>query len=141
MLKFLDRFQPLGLLVLRLVLGVVMVAHGYPKVFGGLPKHVGLVASLGLPGWLGYFSAGAEFLGGILVMAGLLTRVASLFILIDMAVAVWKVHWSHGLKGPGGYEFPLSLAAIALALIFYSAGPLSLDWVFSRGGGKGGGKK
>lgn len=132
-MRYLDRLQPLGLLALRLVLGVIMVAHGYPKVFGGLHKHVELVTSLGLPGWWAYLSAGAEFFGGLLVIAGLFPRFFSLAIFIDMFVAIWKVHWKHGLQGNGGYEFPLSLAAIAFALIFLGAGPIALDSI--RGGG------
>ena len=73
-MRYLDRLQPLALLVLRVALGVVMVAHGYSKVFGGLSHHVQYVASLGLPGWWAYLSAAAEFLGGLLVLAGLFTR-------------------------------------------------------------------
>lgn len=129
---YLDRLHPLALLVLRVVLGAVMISHGYPKVFGGLHHHVQFVGSLGIPGWLAYFSAFAEFFGGILVIAGLITRIAALAILIDLLVAIAKVHWKHGLSGPGGYEFPLSLAAIAFALIFFGAGPIALDSI--RGG-------
>ena len=134
-LRFLDRLQPLGFLILRLVLGVIMVGHGYGKVFGGMHKHVELVASLGMPGWLAYLSAAAEFLGGILLIVGLVTRVAALAVCIDMAVAILKVHLHNGLLGQNGYQFPLALAAMAFAIIFAGAGPISLDWVFSGGGG------
>jgi putative oxidoreductase len=134
-LRFLDRLQPLGLLVLRLVLGAVMVGHGYGKVFGGLHKHVELVASLGMPGWLAYLSTAAEFLGGILLIVGLFTRVAALAVCIDMVVAILKVHLHNGLLGQNGYQFPLALAAIAFALIFSGPGPISLDWIFSGGAG------
>jgi putative oxidoreductase len=91
-LRLLDRLQPLALMVLRVVLGIVMIAHGYPKVFGGLQRHVHFVASLGLPGWLAYLSALAEFGGGILIIAGLLTRLSALAIFIDLSVVIWKVH-------------------------------------------------
>jgi uncharacterized membrane protein YphA (DoxX/SURF4 family) len=64
----------------------------------------------------------------------LLTRFASLAILIDMLVAIWKVHWKNGLLGDHGYQFPLSLAAIAFALIFFGPGPIALD-TLRRGGG------
>jgi uncharacterized membrane protein YphA (DoxX/SURF4 family) len=57
----------LALLALRVVLGVIMVGHGYPKIFGGLSRHVQTVSSIGLPGWMAYLSAGAEFVGGILL--------------------------------------------------------------------------
>lgn len=133
-MRFLDRLQPLALLVLRLVLGAVMIAHGSRKVFGGLHHHVQFVSSLGLPGWLAYLSALAEFGGGILLVIGLCTRCAALAVLIDLVVAIWKVHWKNGFTATGGYEFPLALSAIAFALIFFSAGPISLDGI--RGGGR-----
>src|SRR5207245_11488106 len=139
LVRYLDRLLPLALLVLRVVLGVVMIRHGYPKMFGGLSHHVQLVSGLGLPGWLAYLSAAAEFFGGIVVIAGLFTRIACLAILIDMGVAIWKVHWKNGLLGNGGYQFPLALAAIAFALIFFGAGPIALDSI-RRGGGFGGDK-
>ncbi|MBZ5705450.1 MAG: DoxX family protein [Acidobacteriia bacterium] len=135
-MRYLDRLQPLALLVLRVALGVVMVAHGYSKVFGGLSHYVQYVTSLGLPGWWAYLSAAAEFLGGLLVLAGLFTRVSALAICIDLGVAIWKAHWRNGLLGDKGYEFPLALAAIAFALIFFGAGPIALDSI-RRGGGGG----
>jgi putative oxidoreductase len=133
-LRYLDRLQPLALLALRLVLGAIMIGHGYPKVFGGLAHHVQAVSNLGLPGWLAYLSAAAEFLGGIAIILGLLTRLAALGITINMAVAVGKVHWKNGFLGNGGYQFPLALAAIAFALIFFGAGPIALDAIRRRGG-------
>ena len=133
-MRLLDRLQPLALLVLRVVLGAVMIAHGYPKVFGGLQRHVHMVSNLGLPGWLAYVSALAEFGGGILLVIGLFTRCAAFAVLIDLAVAIWKVHWKNGFTAQGGYEFPLALAAIAFALIFFGAGPISLDAI--RGGSR-----
>ena len=133
-MRVLDRLQPLALLVLRLSLGASMVGHGYLKLFHGLSQHVHMVASLGLPPWLGYVSALAEFLGGLALLAGIFTRPAALFVCVDLAVAIVKVHWHNGLFSPAGFEFPLALAAIAFALIFFGAGPISLDHVL-RGGG------
>lgn len=137
-MRYLDRLQPLALLVLRLVLGVVMIAHGYPKV-RGISHVVGMVSGMGLPGWLAYILAAVEFLGGFAIILGFFTRFASFAFLIDMSVAIWKVHWKNGLTKPGGVEFPMSLAAIAFALIFFGAGPIALDSI--RRGGGGGGKR
>ncbi|MFY9980160.1 MAG: DoxX family protein [Candidatus Sulfotelmatobacter sp.] len=134
-LRYLDRLQPLALLVMRLALGVVMVGHGYHKVFGGLHHHVQFVQSLGLPGWSAYLSAFAEFFGGLLVLIGLLTRAAAFAICVDMCVAIAKVHFHNGLMAEHGYEFPLALAAIAFALIFFGAGPIAFDHVRAPGGG------
>jgi putative oxidoreductase len=134
-LRYLDRLQPLALLVMRLALGAVMLAHGYHKVFGGLHHHAELVASLGLPAWTSYVSSFAEFLGGLLVLLGLFTRVAAFALLVDLTVAIVKVNFHKGLMGNGGYEFPLALAALAFALTFYGAGPMALDHVRAPGGG------
>ena len=135
-MRYLDRLQPLALVAVRLTLGAIMVVHGSHKVFGGLHHHAQMVAGLGLPGWLGYFSAFTEFLGGLLVLAGFFTRVAAFAVCIDLVVAIWKVHWHNGLTGDHGYEFPLAAATLAFVLIFFGAGPISLDHVV-RGGGTG----
>ncbi len=133
-MRYLDRLQPLALLALRLILGTIMIAHGYSKVFhGGFAAHAQHVANMGLPFWLGYLSSITEFFGGILLIAGLLTRCVSLAVMIDMFVAIWKVHWKNGMFGKGGFEFPLTLLTIAFALILFGAGPIALDAI--RGGG------
>ena len=133
-MRYLDRLQPLALLAVRLSLGAIMVTHGYPKVFGGLHHHAQFVASLGLPAWMAYLSAFAEFLGGLLVLVGFFTRAAALAICINLSVAIWKVHLHNGLTGNGGFELPLAVATLALALIFFGAGPIAMDHVL-RGGG------
>jgi putative oxidoreductase len=125
--------SPLALLVLRLTVGGIMVAHGWMKVHHGMQNFVQFVQSLGMPGWLAYASAWAEFGGGILVLIGLLARVASLFIVVDMLVAIFKVHLHNGLvsqPGKTGYEFPLALATIALAVALLGAGPIAVGWLF-----------
>ena len=139
-MRYLDRLQPLALLLMRLALGVIMLVHGSHKVFGGLHHHAQFVASLGLPAWTGYLSSFTEFLGGLLVIAGLFTRAAAFAICINMAVAIVKVHWHNGLSGDHGFEFPLSLAVLAFTLIFFGAGPISIDHIL-RGGGSASTKK
>jgi putative oxidoreductase len=136
-LDTLNRLQPFALLVMRLVLGAIMIAHGYHKVFGGFHHHMEMVGSLGLPYWMGYFSAGTEFFGGIGIVLGLFTRFFSLAIVIEMSVAIWKVHFKNGLMGNGGFEFPLALAAIAFALVCFDGGP----WGFNSGKNPGGSSK
>ncbi|HET7747772.1 MAG TPA: DoxX family protein [Terriglobales bacterium] len=133
-----DKLQPLGLLAMRIALGAVMIVHGYPKVTGihNVEKFFG---SIGLPWWSAYLSAGAEFFGGILIIIGLLTRFFGLAQLIDMIVAIAKVHWKHGLVGEGNYQLPLTLAALSLALIFFGGGPIALDAIIGRG--RGGSRK
>jgi putative oxidoreductase len=137
-LKFLDRLHPLALLALRLALGAIMIAHGAQKAFGGMSRFMGMLQNMGIPPVLGYLTLAAEFGGGILLVVGLLTRLAALSIVIDMSVAISRVHWKNGLLSAGGkvgYEFPLACGIIAFALIFLGAGPISLDGAFFRGGG------
>jgi len=128
-----QRLQPMALLVLRVVLAAIMVGHGYDKVFGGgMMNHYYRVQELGLPGFLAFPSAFAEFFGGVLVFLGLLTRYSAAAILVDMLVAIWKVHWKNGLLGEHGYQFTLALSAICFALICYGPGPLSLEFLRRR---------
>lgn len=134
-MKFLDRLHPLALLALRLALGAIMIAHGAQKAFGGMPRFMGMLQNMGIPPVMGYLTLAAEFGGGILLVLGLFTRVAALAFFIDMLVAISKVHFKNGLKGPGGYEFPMMCGVVAFALIFLGAGPISLDEAFFRGGG------
>jgi putative oxidoreductase len=135
--NWLNRFQSFGALILRLVLGIIMVRHGYDKIIpsGALYNFSHMVARLHLPMWLGYVSAFTEFFGGMLVIVGLLTRIAALMIAIDLATAILKIHIHGGLMGPNSFAFPLALFAIALMLVFTGCGWLGLDDFAGRGGG------
>jgi putative oxidoreductase len=124
-----------GLLVLRLVLGVIFAAHGAQKLFGsfggpGLKGMAGFHEQLGIkPPYLMAVLAGlAEFVGGILVAVGFLTPVAAVALIVTMVVAVLAVHLKNGFFAQnGGYEFNLALAGMALTLLLTGAGALSLD--------------
>jgi putative oxidoreductase len=136
--RYLDRLQPLALLVVRLTLGIIMTVHGYHKVLGGLHNFANMVGQMGLPAWLGYVSAFTELLGGLLIVVGFFTRPAAFAVCINLCVALLKVHLHNGLMGSPdrpGFEFPLAAATLAFALIFFGAGPISLDHVL-RGGGR-----
>jgi putative oxidoreductase len=129
----------LGLLVLRLVVGLLFVGHGAQKLFGvfgghGLRGTAGFFEAIGLkPGHI-HASAAAllEFGGGLLLALGLLTPFASAALIAVMTAAVITVHGSKGLWNTGGgYEFNLTLAAAAFTLAAASAGAWSLDHAFS----------
>lgn len=130
-----EKFRPVVSLIGRLVLGSIMLAHGWTKVIprGSLYTFAHMVAHMGLPYWLGYVAAFTEFFGGILLILGLLTPLAAFAVAIDMAVAIVKVHLHHGLTGPGGFEFPLSLLALALLLLADGPGFLAIDRALFRG--------
>ena len=126
-----------GLLVLRVVLGVIFAAHGAQKLFGsfggpGLEGTAGFHGQLGIkPPYLMAVLAGlAEFAGGILIAVGFLTPLAAVALILTMTVAVFTVHLKNGFFSMnGGYEFNLALAGMALTLLITGAGTLSLDAV------------
>ena len=134
MSKSFNNLQPWGAFLLRLVLGAAMIAHGYGKVVPASLFHGNMLAPLqhsghfvtafGLPAWLGYVSALTEFVGGILLLLGLLTRFAAFMVAVNMAFAIVLVTRHHGYAGS---EYPLALFSIALMLLFYGAGTLALD--------------
>jgi putative oxidoreductase len=126
MTKWLNSLQPTGALLMRLILGVSMAVHGYEKVLplSALHHYAHYVATLGLPYWLGYVSAYTEFVGGILLILGLFTRLAAFFVAVNMLVAFATVGIHQGF---GIYNYILALAALAIMLLFYGAGTLSVD--------------
>lgn len=130
----------------RLALGAVMVAHGAQKVLGsfggpGFNTYVSGTTPIGFmkPTWLWLAAAAfSEFVGGILVIIGFLTRVGSFFIACTMLTAIAGVHWTGGFFASNrGYEYPLSLLAMAIALLIAGGGQASVDKALS-GGGRGG---
>jgi putative oxidoreductase len=124
-----------GLLLLRLTLGLIFMAHGSQKLFGlfggrGLHGAQEMMSRLGLqpaPFW-GLVVALGEFGGGLLVALGLLTPLAVLLPIGSMLVAIAKVHWSKGFwNGQGGFEFNLTLIMMAVVLGLLGPGTFSLD--------------
>jgi putative oxidoreductase len=126
MIKWLNSLQPIGALLMRLILGVSIAAHGYQKVLpvSALHHYAHYVTTLGLPYWLGYVSAYTEFAGGILLLLGLFTRLAAFLVAINMLVAFFTVGIHQGF---GIYNYILALAVLAIMLLFYGAGTLALD--------------
>lgn len=134
MIVRIENLRPFVSLCARLVLGSILLLHGWEKVVrpGSLHQFALFVAHLGLPDWLGYVAAFTELLGGAALILGLFTLIASIGVAIDMAVAILLVHLHHGLTGPGGFEFPLSLFALALVLIANGPGWLAVDRIVFR---------
>ena len=133
-MKFLNSFQPLGLLILRCVLGIIFVMHGYPKLTQSTAAMQGMFVQHGLPGQFVYVAGVLETFGGLLLILGLFARGAALLLAIEMGVAIAKVHAVHGIMALRDYEFPLTLAAAALAIAVVGAGVLSADHlIFGEG--------
>jgi putative oxidoreductase len=122
--------QACGLTVLRITVGAVFLDHGYQKLFHfGFHGVAGMFGHMGIP--LPMVSAVVvtlvEFVGGILLIAGLGTRVAAALLAIEMTVAILAVHLKHGFGAQnGGFEYPLTLLAACLCLVLSGGGMLSL---------------
>ena len=127
----------LDTLPLRVGTGVIFAAHGAQKLFGwfggyGLEGTAGWMTSIGLePGLLmASMAGGAEFIGGLLLIVGLLVRPAALMLAVTMVVAFVTVHLQNGLfLANNGYEFGLALLAVSIGLVLRGAGSLSVDSV------------
>ncbi len=125
----------LGLLILRLALGLTFMGHGSQKLFGwfgggGMTGTTGMMQKMGLraPGFWALVAALSEFGGGLLLALGFLTPLGSLGIIAAMLVAIARVHWAKGFwNTKGGFEFPLINLAAALALALTGPGFYSLD--------------
>jgi len=123
-----------GLLLIRVILGVVLMFHGSQKLFGwfdgsgmeafaaGLEK-----MEMPMPAVGAYAAALAEFVGGLFLLVGFLTRVAAVPVAITMLVAAVKVHGHAFSLQHGGMEYPLTLAVVAAGLMFTGAGQFSID--------------
>ena len=126
-MKFMKSLDPLALLALRVVLALIFLYHGYPKLAHPTPAMHEFFVSHGLPGYFLSVSGILECFGALLLFLGLFTRGAGLLLAIEMGVALWKVHSARGIMHVSDYEFPLALAAACFVLATVGAGLLSLD--------------
>ena len=142
--RILRTTDSLSLAVLRLALGVVMFLHGTQKVLGwfggsGFSASLSSFEQMGIPTVFAFLAIAAEFLGGLGLIVGLLSRIASFGILCEMAVAVLMFHgrnglfmnWSGQQKGEG-FEYHVLAMAISVAVLIGGGGAFSVDRALSH---------
>lgn len=131
-----DALAPLAWPLARFIVGVLLMPHGWGKLFEGKVVQtaqgfakMGLEPALGLAYYIGVL----EFFGGLMIAVGFLTRFWAAQVAGFMATAVVVAHWGNGFFWTkGGYEYPLMWGVLALAIVFRGAGPLSIDRAVGR---------
>ena len=131
----LEGLERLAVLILRLFLGFSFMMHGSQKLLGafgggGVAGVAGMLSKLGLePSQiLAWVLSITEFVGGVCVFLGFLTRFWAAGLVIDMAVAIFKVHGANGFfASKNGFELPLAFGVMALVILLTGSGSLSVD--------------
>ena|SRR5271155_1967638 len=131
--------------IVRIVLGVVFFAHGAQLAFGwfggaGLQSTVRVFREqLRIPAPLAILAVAAEFLGGLGLLVGLLSRIAALGIAVVMLVALLTVHWKFGFfmnwygdQRGHGIEYHILVLVLALVVMIKGSGPSSLDQILYK---------
>ncbi len=129
-----------GITILRVMVGIVFLAHGGQKVFVfGFNEVAGAFEHLGIPmpTVMGPFVALLELVGGALLIVGVGTRWVSILFAAEMAVAVLKVHLSNGFFLPQGFEFALTMFAASCAIALEGPGPAALGRTLTKKVGAG----
>ncbi|HUK25235.1 MAG TPA: DoxX family protein [Terriglobales bacterium] len=124
-----------GITVLRVVVGVVFLMHGWQKItvfhLAGVHHMLGSIG-VPLPGIFAVILIAVEFLGGIALILGAATRPAAALLAIDMVVAILKVHLKGGFFLPMGFEFALTLLAANICMALTGGGAASVDGAISQ---------
>jgi uncharacterized membrane protein YphA (DoxX/SURF4 family) len=121
----------IGTLLLRVVLGIVFLSHGFSKFQGGIENTVGWFDSIGLPGGLAYVVAIIELVGGIALILGFGTRIAAVLIGVLMIGAIFTAKLPAGFLN--GYAFDLVLLIVAAHLALNGSKLLSLGQLIFKG--------
>lgn len=147
MIRFLDTDDSTTRLFQRAVLGLVMFPHGAQKLLGWFGGRgfdatlAGFTSGMGVPWLLALLVILAESIGALMLIAGVLTRLAALGIASVMVGAIVLVHAQHGFFAPNGFEYHLLALGLALPLLIAGGGRLSVDRALAgrlRGRGRSG---
>lgn len=122
---------PYGVLVLRLLTGIVFIVHGLTKLFVFTPAGTAAYfASLGLPGFMGYLVMAFEIIGGAALILGIFTRPLAVLFGLQLLGAAFLGHWQNGFSfgaaNGGGWEYPVFWAVVMFAIALLGDGAKAL---------------
>ncbi|AJS60893.1 DoxX family protein [Paenibacillus sp. IHBB 10380] len=121
--------------IMRVVIGILFLAHGISKLQMGLGNVAAWFGSMGIPEFVAYMVASLELVGGILLIIGLFTRYVSAIFTVMLIGAIVTTKLSLGLLGNGqmaGYELDLVFMLVTIYLTVAGPTPLSMDQAFLR---------
>jgi putative oxidoreductase len=132
---FYETFAPLAYTLIRVALGLILIPHGYAKLFGN--DAVAASRNFVNFGWAyplawAYFIGAVEFFGGILLALGLFTRIVAAAFVVEMAVISFAVLYPNWSWGRRGMEYALFMGIVALAIFLRGGGRWSLDRLIGR---------
>lgn len=119
-----------GTLIIRVILGIIFLAHGLDKFGSGIGNIEGFFESLGIPAFMASVVAIIEIVGGIALILGLATRIASVVLGIVLIVAIVQAKLGMGFLN--GYELDVALLAMAAHLALSGSSLLSVDSLFAK---------
>jgi putative oxidoreductase len=130
-----EKLPGLGLLIIRVGLGIAMSIHGFPKMFNPgswefIGGGMGVIGINFFPVFWGFMAAVAEFFGGLLLVLGAGTRIVSILLTFTMLIAM-LFHISKG-DDFSKYSHSMELAFVFLGLIFLGGGRYSLDQMLAQ---------
>lgn len=127
---FYAKMEPIAYTITRVVFGIIMIMHGWPKMMVAGPDRVGtaFANNYGLPSWFSYLAILFEVFGGAALVVGLFTRFFAAAIAIELLIAMFVAHWAKGFAvGGGGYEYVMFLGFVSFYIAIRGGGPYSAD--------------
>lgn len=126
---FYAAMEPIAYTITRVVFGIIMIMHGWPKWGRGVDA-VGnaFATNYGLPRWFAMLAIFFEVVGGAALVLGLATRFFASALAIELLIAMFAAHWAKGFAvGGGGYEYVMFLGIVCFYIAIRGGGPYSAD--------------
>lgn len=126
---FYAAMEPIAYAIVRVVFGLIMIMHGWPKWTRGAEAIGNAFANnYGLPRGLAYLAIFFEVVGGAAVLVGLFTRFFASALAIELLIAMFAAHWAKGFSvGQGGYEYVMFLGIVCFFIAIRGGGAHSVD--------------
>ncbi len=131
---FYATMEPIAYTITRVVFGIIMIMHGWPKWTRGADAvGTAFANNYGLPRWFSILAIFFEIVGGAALVLGLATRFFASALAIELLIAMFAAHWAKGFAvGAGGYEYVLFLGIVCFYIAIRGAGPYSVDAKISK---------